>query len=276
MKSKMKILAVILLGTLFLVSCSNRSESKLNMDVAILDLDFVDDYAPFSVANNYFNLNELFDASPIQTTLNDKDLHIDIQLKRIDNEMNVNTSILKYSKTNNVDDCKLKENRYTLYMELYDNQYKILDSKINIQNAEKLFNDSLLILKSVASLNKMDDAQLNLIKENGACIKLYGLLNASKYEDYNNRSTDFSSSDNNLNNWDDWLDEYEKYVDKLIIYARKIQQGDTNILTEYADLLESTTNIYTKLDNARNSMNQKQITRLLKIYQKLSVELQNQ
>lgn len=277
MKSKTKILVVMLLGTLFLTSCSKKSESKSKMDVTILDLDFVNNYAPFNMANNYLNLNEFYDATIIQTKLSNKDLYVDIQLKRNDYEINANTAILKYSKTDNIDDCKLKENRYTLYMELYDNQYKMLDSEINIQNAEKLFNDSLLILKNVVSLTKMSDTQLSLIKEKGACIKLYGLFNVGNHERRtSNDVVDFSSSDNNLNDWDDWLDEYEKYVDKLIICARKMQQGDTNILTEYADLLESTTNIYTKLDNARNSMNQKQITRLLRIYQKLSVELQNQ
>ena len=277
MKCKAKISTMLLLGALFMTSCGNKSESKFDMDVAVLDLDFVNNYAPFSTVNNYLNLNEFFEVSPIQTTLNNKDLHIDIQLKRNDNDMNVNTAILKYSKVDNINDCKLKKNRYTFYMELYDNQYKILNSEINIQNAEKLFSDSLLILKSVVSLNKMNDTQLNLIKENGACIKLYGLLNADKYESRNGgRGVSSTSSGNSINDWDEWLDEYEKCVDRLIVYIEKIQTGDTNIIKEYTDLLESTSNMYTKLSNERSSMNQQQIARLLQIYKKMSVELQNQ
>ena len=41
MKCKAKISTMLLLGALFMTSCGNKSESKFDMDVAVLDLDFV-------------------------------------------------------------------------------------------------------------------------------------------------------------------------------------------------------------------------------------------
>lgn len=44
-----------------------------------------------------------------------------------------------------------------------------------------------------------------------------------------------SSSNSNI---DKMLDDYEEYVDKYIVYAKKIQAGDTSMMKEYTDIME--------------------------------------
>lgn len=43
-----------------------------------------------------------------------------------------------------------------------------------------------------------------------------------------------SSSDSNI---DKMLDDYEEYVDKYIVYAKKIQAGDTSMMKEYTEIM---------------------------------------
>lgn len=71
-------------------------------------------------------------------------------------------------------------------------------------------------------------------------------------------------------NWDRMLDSYERYVDQYISYLKKIQEGDISVMTEYGELLEKTTDLSEKMDDARGELSSAQMKRYLDITNKFS------
>lgn len=71
------------------------------------------------------------------------------------------------------------------------------------------------------------------------------------------------------NNWDKVLDSYETYVNKYVACMKKTMAGDTQVLTEYANLLEKIEELGKQLENASGSMTTAQINRYAKINAKM-------
>lgn len=89
-------------------------------------------------------------------------------------------------------------------------------------------------------------------------------------KDLEYQETSSSSSSSSGNGWDSVLDDYEKFVDKYIKLFKKAQNGDTSVITEYAECLEKAESLQSKLENAKSELTSKQVSRLTKIINKLS------
>lgn len=92
-------------------------------------------------------------------------------------------------------------------------------------------------------------------------------------EDYSmSNSTSKKSVKSNSSNskWDDVLDEYEKYVDNYIRLYKSAMAGNISALSEYADMMEQAETYADKLENAQGNMTQAQISRYLRITEKMS------
>ena len=72
---------------------------------------------------------------------------------------------------------------------------------------------------------------------------------------------------------DDLLNEYEKYVDKLIAAYKKASAGDMAAMTEYATLAEQAVKLTEKIEKVGDSMSEAQVARYLKITQKLAAAM---
>ena len=81
----------------------------------------------------------------------------------------------------------------------------------------------------------------------------------------NNEKTVMSSSGEN---WDDLLNSYEKYVDQFIKYVKKVSDGDISAMTEYVNLIEKTTDLAGKMENAKGQLSSEQMKRYLDINSK--------
>lgn len=94
-------------------------------------------------------------------------------------------------------------------------------------------------------------------------------------ENYSSNDSDSNSSDDSnaaisSSEWDDVLNDYDEYVDDYIKVMKKAANGDMDAIGESADLMQKAQSLGDKLENAKSSMNGKQINRFLKIQQKLA------
>ena len=87
-----------------------------------------------------------------------------------------------------------------------------------------------------------------------------------------------SNSDSGISNtkssgssdWDKVLAEYEKYIDKYIALYRKAKNGDISAMSAYAEMLETAESYAEKLSNAEGELSVSQMSRYLKLTEKLS------
>lgn len=70
-------------------------------------------------------------------------------------------------------------------------------------------------------------------------------------------------------NWDEFLDEYEKYVNKVISYSKKIANGDLSAMVDYTQLIDESEAISEKLENAKGLMSPSQEARYTKLLKKM-------
>ncbi len=77
------------------------------------------------------------------------------------------------------------------------------------------------------------------------------------------------SSPDTGDDWDQVLNEYEKYVDEYLKFYKKASDGDLSAVTEYMTMLERAESFSKKLSNAEGSMSASQMSRYLKITEKL-------
>lgn len=84
-------------------------------------------------------------------------------------------------------------------------------------------------------------------------------------------SDDTAGSDD----WDALLDSYERYVNKLVSYAQKLDNGDPSVLTEYASLLQEAQEYRYKLENVQGELSSSQLARLNRINKKMLTAAQN-
>lgn len=107
-------------------------------------------------------------------------------------------------------------------------------------------------------------------------------------DDYNNKYLSTSSSDDKEvdssesgdeevdssksddENWDATLDSYEKYVNDYISLMKKAKNGDMDALSEYPSILENAQKLSEKLQNAKGSMSSSQLSRYVKITNKMT------
>ena len=66
------------------------------------------------------------------------------------------------------------------------------------------------------------------------------------------------------------LDSYEKYVEQYLKYVKKVNDGDISAMTEYAELLDKTTDLSEKMESAKGQLSPKQLKRYLNITNKFT------
>lgn len=91
----------------------------------------------------------------------------------------------------------------------------------------------------------------------------------------NGEFVDSNSISDNIGNedYDKLLDSYESYVNQYLEFAKKAAGGDVSIMTEYADLMDKTTDLVSKIDKVEGNMSSKQMKRYLDITNKYTVGL---
>lgn len=83
----------------------------------------------------------------------------------------------------------------------------------------------------------------------------------------NETTTDTSSTNNN--DWDAVIADYGTFIDKYIVLLKKAQQGDASAITDYTQYIEKATSLAQKLETARSEMTTEQISRFVKLQEKL-------
>ena len=78
------------------------------------------------------------------------------------------------------------------------------------------------------------------------------------------------SSESKDEDWDATLDSYEKYVNDYISLMKKAKKGDMDALSEYPSILENAQKLSEKLQNAKGSMSSSQLSRYVKITNKMT------
>ena len=79
-----------------------------------------------------------------------------------------------------------------------------------------------------------------------------------------------STHSNLSNDWDSVLNDYEAFVDKYIALLKKANAGDMSALTEYVSYMEKAQSLAEKLDDADDDITPAQLSRYMKISQKLA------
>lgn len=119
------------------------------------------------------------------------------------------------------------------------------------------------------AVNVMTNANTFEIIDDGFTTEKSAEENYSSSNSYSNSSDD-SETIEDSSEWDDVLDDYDEYVDDYVKVMKKAADGDMDAIGESADLMQKAQSLGDKLENAKSSMNGKQINRFLKIQQKLA------
>lgn len=90
------------------------------------------------------------------------------------------------------------------------------------------------------------------------------LLEESTSSDEENTASSSSSED-----WDKILDSYEEYVEKYIVFMKKIAEGDMSAYGEYQSLLQTAEEYTKKLQDAGDNLSVEQLNRFNKISMKM-------
>lgn len=69
--------------------------------------------------------------------------------------------------------------------------------------------------------------------------------------------------------WDEILTSYERYVDNYIKLVKKANTGDVSLVAEYAEAMESATDLQSKLQGAGVNLSASQLSRFTKLQTKL-------
>ncbi|MFR7497538.1 MAG: hypothetical protein ACLUVZ_10090 [Bacteroides stercoris] len=167
---------------LFVLALIVSLSACTNKEVPVIDYVFVDDYDAYKIID-YTNLNEYFDIKSVSCKLDEKNLLVDIELEKNGNDLACNTSKLRYFKYTRFASY-LQNNRYTLNVEIYDNEEKQIKSEIELLNADNLFEKELsegdtFILKCKVRI-KGSDKKIEVLKNEGITVFLFGLVNEKK------------------------------------------------------------------------------------------------
>lgn len=89
-------------------------------------------------------------------------------------------------------------------------------------------------------------------------------------DDDDDDDNDDLASSKGSTNWDAVLNEYESYVNQYISLMKKAQNGDMSAMSDYAKMLEKAERLSDKLDDAEDEMTSTQLSRYMKITNKLA------
>ena len=103
-------------------------------------------------------------------------------------------------------------------------------------------------------------------KVNGAKIE----VSISIYDENDFSNEDDEDDDEEDNDWDEILDEYEEYVDDYVSLYKDAMNGDTDALSEYAEVLKDAQELSQKLTKGKGTMTSAQVSRYTKITQKMA------
>ena len=84
------------------------------------------------------------------------------------------------------------------------------------------------------------------------------------------KTSDSKSVTTKGENWDEMLNSYEKYVEQYLKYVKKVNDGDISAMTEYAELLDKTTDLSEKMEKAKGQLSPEQLKRYLNITNKFT------
>ncbi|MCS3532069.1 DUF6591 domain-containing protein [Chryseobacterium sp. JUb7] len=73
-------------------------------------------------------------------------------------------------------------------------------------------------------------------------------------------------------NIDKMLDDYEEYVDKYIVYAKKIQTGDMSAMKEYTEIMEKANDYAESMEKVKDDeqVTPEQMKRMMEIQTKMA------
>jgi len=105
--------------------------------------------------------------------------------------------------------------------------------------------------------------------------RFYAVGKSSIYSDNeinedSNNDEESSESSSGSEDWDSILDSYERMVDKYIAYANKVADGNTNVMSEAASIMEEAQEYADKLKNADDNLSSSQLSRLNRISAKMA------
>lgn len=84
-------------------------------------------------------------------------------------------------------------------------------------------------------------------------------------------SNNLSSGSKGTQNWDSLLDSYEKFANRYVDFYKKVKDGTITITSpEYAEYMQEAAEFAEKAQNAKGTMNAKQLARYNKITMKLA------
>lgn len=138
----------------------------------------------------------------------------------------------------------------------------------NAEVLEKLFSSKIGDINELSFHYVMSEKDKNILKQ----IEIFRIWMDVNISDKQNMKLFNSAKSSNSSNskWDDVLDEYEKYVDNYIRLYKSAMAGNVSALSEYADMMEQAETYADKLENAQGNMTQAQISRYLRITEKMS------
>lgn len=113
------------------------------------------------------------------------------------------------------------------------------------------------------------------VKSRAKEVRIFVVGNSSSYadsdmSDSSDDDDELSESSSGTEDWDAILDSYERMVDKYIAYANKVADGDTNVMTEAASIMEEAQEYADKLKNANDNLSSSQLSRLNRISAKMA------
>jgi len=93
---------------------------------------------------------------------------------------------------------------------------------------------------------------------------------SSNYSDNDENKKERYSSSSETENWDKVLDSYENYIDQYIKLLKKAEDGDMDAMSEYTEMMEKATDLTEKMENADDEMSTSQMSRFVKLQNKLA------
>ena len=101
------------------------------------------------------------------------------------------------------------------------------------------------------------------VKSRAKEVRIFVVGGTSSYEDgdtsdNSDEEGEASESSSSSEDWDAILDSYERMVDKYIVYANKVADGNTDVMSEAASIMEEAQEYADKLKNASDNLSSSQ------------------
>ena len=163
---------------------------------------------------------------------------------------------------------------YVHYVDKYDSELD-LSVQTDYHSAEKLLKSDELITGNVPIVEynygnksyKYQKAYFDHIDGAVLDVRLSWAHKVSSSDSGSSYSSSVKSSSNT--NWDKVLDEFESYVNQCIKAYKKAEDGGLSELNDYLKLEEKADELAEQLEDAEDELTEKQITRYIKITEKM-------